>query len=90
MIHMPAKHDISPTLREIVNQFDQHNGGPSDVCSPEQRAVLEDVVDNVLVDLESNASENNGPWIFEYDDHTSVIDDTCISKDWSCISLQEV
>ncbi|XP_026659351.2 condensin complex subunit 2-like isoform X2 [Phoenix dactylifera] len=88
-VHMPAKHDISPTLSEIVNQFDQHNGRPSDVCSVGQRAVLEDVVDNFQIDLESNAFENNGPWSFEYDDHTSVIDDTCISTDQNCISDQE-
>ncbi|XP_073110424.1 condensin complex subunit 2 isoform X3 [Elaeis guineensis] len=89
MIHMPAKHDISPTLRDIVNQFDQHNGRPSDVCSVGQRVVLEDVVDNFHIDLESNAFENNGPWSFENDDHTSVIDDTCISTDRNFISHQE-
>ncbi|VAH76669.1 unnamed protein product [Triticum turgidum subsp. durum] len=44
IVHMPLSNDISPTLRDIVAQFDEENKRPSHDASSGQMLVMEDQV----------------------------------------------
>ncbi|XP_047060141.1 condensin complex subunit 2-like isoform X1 [Lolium rigidum] len=53
IVHMPLCNDISPTLRDIVAQFDEENKRPSHDASSGQMPVMEDQM------VDSNNSEND-------------------------------
>ncbi|CAK9146032.1 unnamed protein product [Ilex paraguariensis] len=59
MLNMPKKDEISPSLREIVNQFDEDSQRPLDAFSSCQKS----------------AEQNCGTWAFDHDDQTSVVDE---------------
>lgn len=77
LTHMPVKNDISPTLMDIMNQFDEKNHGPSfSSLSTEETVFQVGVADNDHTNFECDANDYN-EWSFDHDDHThsSVIDD---------------
>ncbi|KAF8391580.1 hypothetical protein HHK36_023886 [Tetracentron sinense] len=76
VINMPTKDDISPTLRDIVDQFDEDNQRPPDILFVGQKAVRHvDVADNDQAEFDGNTFENCGAWSFDHDDQESVVDE---------------
>ncbi|KAG6661209.1 condensin complex subunit 2 isoform X1 [Carya illinoinensis] len=76
VLNMRLKNEISPTLRDIVNQFDENNRRPLDFFSSGQNpAEKVGAAYENEVDLDGDAVENCGTWDFDHDDQTSVLDD---------------
>ncbi|XP_072995563.1 condensin complex subunit 2 isoform X2 [Typha latifolia] len=90
MIHMPVICDISPTLKDILDQFDEENRRPSDAAFPGQMPVIEDneIGDN-QTGLDGNSLPDCGPCNFDNDDHESVVDDMPSVMDPYPTSYQE-
>jgi condensin complex subunit 2 len=89
---MPLCEDISPTLRDIVVQFDEENQRPSHEVSSGQMLVMEDkmVSDN---DPENDDSMllDSGMWDFGvYDDHEDVYDESYNQMESNSTNFQEV
>ncbi|XP_038974901.1 condensin complex subunit 2 isoform X1 [Phoenix dactylifera] len=90
MDYMPLKNDISPTLKDIVNQFDEDNQRPSDTKSLEQMLEVQGhVLEDNNLELDDNLFDDCGTLSFDYDDHTSVIHDSSISPNPNSTSHQE-
>jgi condensin complex subunit 2 len=89
---MPICEDISPTLRDIVSQFDEENQRPSHEVSSGQMAVMEDQMVN------DNGPENNGSMLHDSgtwdfggcDDHEDVYDDNYNQMESNSTNYQEV
>ncbi|XP_058095118.1 condensin complex subunit 2 [Magnolia sinica] len=80
MIQMRQKKDISPSLRDIVNQFDEDNRRPPDVFSVDQTTVEQDASASYnQAEVENDVFDDCGPWGFDNDDQTSVHDDLSTS-----------
>lgn len=98
MINMPLKDEISPTLRDIVDQFDEDNRRPSDLASSGQMPTMEEnIVGNKHVELNGNALQSDGdalpeyePWNCDNDDQESVVDDSSNITNPNSTSYQEV
>lgn len=98
MINMPLKDEISPTLRDIVDQFDEDNRRPSDLASSGQMPTMEEnIVGNKHVELNGNALQSDGdalpeyePWNYDNDDQESVVDDSSNITNPNSTSYQEV
>lgn len=88
-LHMPLCNDISPTLRDIVAQFDEENQRPSHDASLGQMPVMEDQV------VDSNNTDNDdipdsGTWDFGgCDDHESACDEKCDPLNFNSTSYKE-
>ncbi|KAL5990138.1 hypothetical protein ACLOJK_011035 [Asimina triloba] len=79
---MPQKNDISPTLRDIVNQFDEENERPSAVLSVDPSTVEQDGAAGYnQAGLENDAFDYGDPGGFDHDDQTSVHDDFSTSAE---------
>lgn len=91
VLNMRLKNEISPTLRDIVNQFDENNRRPSDIYSSGQKSAekVGAAYENE-VDLDGDAVENCGTWNYDHDDQTSVLDDPTICADSTYASYHEV
>nr|CAD1834777.1 unnamed protein product [Ananas comosus var. bracteatus] len=97
MINMPLKDEISPTLRDIVDQFDEDNRRPSDLASSGQMPTMEEnIVGNKHVELNGNALQSDGdalpeyePWNYDNDDQESVVDDSSNITNPNSTSYQE-
>lgn len=90
VLNMRLKNEISPTLRDIVNQFDENNRRPLDFFSSGQNpAEKVGAAYENEVDLDGDAVENCGTWDFDHDDQTSVLDDP-ICADSTYASYHEV
>ncbi|KAF2950548.1 condensin complex subunit 2 isoform X3 [Oryza sativa Japonica Group] len=95
IIHMPLCNDISPTLSNIVYQFDDENRRPPHEAISRQIPVMEDqVVDGNDVandDITQNDMQNDcGTWDFGgCDDQESVYDEHCDPMDHSSMNGQE-
>lgn len=76
MIGMLAANDISPTLKDILNQFDEENRRPDINYSP-QVPIAEDFPEgNDQMDVGENGFDDDcGAWNLDHDDHLSVADD---------------
>lgn len=87
MTYIPAKNDITPTLKDIVNQFDGDNQRRSDVLFVDQKSVDQDDSTNQnQADWEGDVfTDSCEPCSFDHDDQTSVLDDssTCIDPKFS-------
>ncbi|KAF0917196.1 hypothetical protein E2562_017104 [Oryza meyeriana var. granulata] len=95
VIHMPLCDDISPTLSDIVYQFDDENRRPPHEAISRQIPVMEDQVvdsnDVVNDDIMQNDVQNDcGTWDFGgCDDQESVYDEPCNPMDYSSTNGQE-
>ncbi|XP_065016320.1 condensin complex subunit 2-like isoform X1 [Musa acuminata AAA Group] len=91
MIYMPATNDISPTLRDIVNQFDEDNRRPPDInCSAQVPLVDDYVPENNHIELGEIASDDDcGPWNLDHDHQLSIVDDNSTSTNLNFTSHQE-
>ncbi|KAJ1400043.1 Condensin complex subunit 2/barren [Sesbania bispinosa] len=72
VLNMQMRDEISPTLRVIVNQFDENNRRPSDFQCPGQKSAEEfDVA--IECDIGSEREyENCPPWSDDHDNQTFV------------------
>ncbi|XP_019711132.1 condensin complex subunit 2 isoform X2 [Elaeis guineensis] len=89
MVYMPLRNDISPTLKDIVNQFDEDNQRPSDTKSLAQVLELCHELEDNNLELDDNLFDDGGPLSFDHDDHTNVIHDSSISPNPNSASHQE-
>lgn len=84
--------DISPTLRDIVTQFDEENQRPSHRLSPGQMPVMEDPMDD---DNEADDNDSmlpdSGTWDFGgCHDHEDAYNENCNPMDSISTNYQEV
>ncbi|KAL6884596.1 hypothetical protein ACP4OV_010532 [Aristida adscensionis] len=86
---MPLCNDISPTLRDIVAQFDEENQRPSHGASSGQMPVMEDqAIDSNCAD--DNMLPDSGTWDFGgCDDHEDAYDENCNVMDSNSTNYQE-
>ncbi|KAE8125500.1 hypothetical protein FH972_020301 [Carpinus fangiana] len=82
VINIRATNEISPTLKEIVLQFDNDNQRPSQTFNVGQQPdVIADAYDDKEVECNSNSFGNNDAWTFDHDDETSFDNQSSSSGD---------
>ncbi|KAF3443439.1 hypothetical protein FNV43_RR13121 [Rhamnella rubrinervis] len=74
VLNMRMKDEISPTLRNIVNRFDEDNRRPSDFQSSGYRSA-DDAAFNNEVEFDGDEVDNSGTWSFDHGDETTVVDE---------------
>lgn len=91
VLNMQTKNEISPSLRDIVSQFDEDNRRPSDFYSSVEKSAEEvDASYKNELDSDGDAFENCGTWSYDHDEHTSVVDEDPICADPTYPSYHEV
>lgn len=91
VLNMRVKDEISPTLRDIVNKFDEGNKRPSDLYSSDQKSAEKaDAAYEKEADFDDDAFENCGTWNYDHDDQKSVVDEGHMCADSSYPSYPEV
>ncbi|XP_038693218.1 condensin complex subunit 2-like isoform X2 [Tripterygium wilfordii] len=76
VLNMHTKNEISPTLMNIVNQFDEDNRRPQDTFSCRQQSTEEvDADHDSVAEFGGDAFENCGTWDFDHDDQTSIVNE---------------
>ncbi|KAM3224974.1 hypothetical protein ACQJBY_057997 [Aegilops geniculata] len=87
IVHMPLSNDISPTLRDIVAQFDEENKRPSHDASPGQMLVMED---QVVDSNDDSMPPDCGTWDFGgCDDQDSAYDENCNPMNFNSTNYEE-
>ncbi|XP_020265059.1 condensin complex subunit 2-like isoform X2 [Asparagus officinalis] len=72
--YLPTKSDISPTLRDIVSQFDEDNCRPSAVVTVEEPPLVQDDTDDYdHPEVEGNF-DDCGAWSIDHNEHASFSD----------------
>ncbi|KAG8051727.1 hypothetical protein GUJ93_ZPchr0001g31443 [Zizania palustris] len=91
VMHMPLCNDISPTLSDIVYQFDEENRRPPHDAFSRQIPVMEDqVVDSNVVASDDGMQNDGRAWDFGgCDDQESVYNENCNPMDYSSMNCQE-
>ncbi|XP_040380033.1 condensin complex subunit 2 [Oryza brachyantha] len=91
VIHMPLCNDISPTLSDIVCQFDDENRRPPHEAISRQIPLTEDQVDDSNDVANDDVMQNDcETWDFGgCDDQESVYDEQCNPMDYSSMNCQE-
>lgn len=74
VLNMRMKDEISPTLRNIVNRFDEDNRRPSDF-QPSSYESADDAVFNNEVGFDGDEIDNSGNWSDDHGDETTVVDE---------------
>ncbi|KAK1568486.1 hypothetical protein Q3G72_025079 [Acer saccharum] len=89
VLNMQAKDEISPTLRSIVNQFDEDNTRPSNTFSSGEK--LTDPVEPYSneVDYDVDAFEDGETYAFDHDDQPSVVEEDLTGADPTFPSYHE-
>uniref|UniRef100_A0A453PL39 Condensin complex subunit 2 n=1 Tax=Aegilops tauschii subsp. strangulata TaxID=200361 RepID=A0A453PL39_AEGTS len=87
IVHMPLPNDISPTLRDIVAQFDEENKRPLHDASPGQMLVMED---QVVDSNDDSMPPDCGTWDFGgCDDQDSAYDENCNPMNFNSTNYEE-
>ncbi|KAG8656133.1 condensin complex subunit 2 isoform X2 [Manihot esculenta] len=93
VLNMQRKDEISPTLRSIVNQFDEDNKRPLDTFpslhKSGQQVEKDEETHNEEVDFDDNAFGGCDNWAFEHNEQNSVVDDDHVGADASLPSFHE-
>uniref|UniRef100_A0A2N9IKJ2 Condensin complex subunit 2 n=1 Tax=Fagus sylvatica TaxID=28930 RepID=A0A2N9IKJ2_FAGSY len=90
VMNMRAKNEISPTLKEIISQFDNDNQRPSQTFNVSQQSdVTTDAYDDNEVDFDSNLFENHDAWADNHEDETSSVNQSSSFRDPSFQSHEE-
>lgn len=72
VVNMRATNEISPTLKEIIFQFDKDNQRPSQTFNVGQQSdATADAYDANEVDFDSNLFGNNDAWTSDHEAETS-------------------
>ncbi|XP_068658096.1 condensin complex subunit 2 [Aristolochia californica] len=81
--------DITPTLRDIISQFDEDNRRTSDMLSVGQQSLgLDDAADGTQSE-EDNGFDNCGPCSYDHADPTDIFDDCSTFTDQNFPSPHE-
>ncbi|PRQ52729.1 putative condensin complex subunit 2/barren [Rosa chinensis] len=75
--NMRMKDEISPTLRHLVDRFDEDNRRPPDTYScAQESAEQDDSTFNNDIDIDGGvASHNDGTWDYDHDEQTSMVEE---------------
>lgn len=74
VLNMRMKDEISPTLRNIVNRFDEDNIRPSDFQSSGYKSA-DDAVYNDEVEFDGDQINYSGTWSHNHGDETTMVDE---------------
>ncbi|XAR68122.1 hypothetical protein NMG60_11003138 [Bertholletia excelsa] len=81
VLNMASEEEISPTLKDIVDQFDETNRRPTEIFYSGQKPaepVYGASPNSNNVELDDDAFDKCGTWAFDHDDQTSVVgEDPC-------------
>ncbi|XP_020272337.1 condensin complex subunit 2-like isoform X2 [Asparagus officinalis] len=72
IVHMHAKSDISPTLRDILSQFGENNCRSSDVLPAAQQPLVQEINNSDHSEAGSDAFDDFEWWNFGRDDHARL------------------
>ncbi|KAJ0052399.1 hypothetical protein Pint_01990 [Pistacia integerrima] len=73
VLNMQVKNEISPTLKIIINEFDEDNRRPLDTFGSSQKVIDEvEALNNNEVEFDGGACEDYGTSAFDHDDQTSA------------------
>ncbi|KAM1767703.1 hypothetical protein ACFX12_045765 [Malus domestica] len=76
VLNMRIKDEISPTLRSLVDRFDEDNRRPPDIYTCDQESAEQvDAAYNNEADFDCDVSENCGNLDYDHDDQTSVVEE---------------
>lgn len=91
VLNMRTKDEISPTLRHLVDRFDEDNRRPLDTytCAQES-AEQDDSTCNNDIDIDGDASHNDGTWDYDHDEQTSMVEEEHNYENTSFPSYHEV
>ena len=91
VLNMRMKDEISPTLRHLVDRFDEHNRRPLDTytCAHDS-AEQDDSTYNNDNDIDGDASNNDGTWDYDHDEQTNMVEEECNYENTSFPSYHEV
>lgn len=86
------KDEISPTLRHLVDRFDEDNRRPPDTYScAQESAEQDDSTYNNDIDIDGGvASHNDGTWDYDHDEQTSMVEEEHNYENTSFPSYHEV
>lgn len=88
---MSKKFEISPSLREIVNHFDDDNKRPPDTFSFGTKPAEEiDEPYNNVAEFSADTFDNGETWDNDHDDQTNVADEGTYGGDPMMSSQYEV
>lgn len=87
-LNMRTKEEISPTLRTIVNRFDEENRRPSDFHSSGQNSE-EDAAFNEA-EFDGGPIEDCVSWSYDHDEETIMVDEGPYCADSSFPDYHEV
>lgn len=91
VLNMRMKDEISPTLRNIVNRFDEDNRRPADMYSGSQESAEQvDAAHNNEVEFDGDVPENFGNWDYDHDDQTSMVEEGLNCENSTFPSYHEV
>lgn len=80
--------EISPSLRHIVNRFNEDNRRPSDCYSPAEKPAEDDIPNEA--EFENGRNEDCVTWSCDQDDETAMEDEGPVFADSSFPDYQEV
>ncbi|XP_075671051.1 condensin complex subunit 2-like [Castanea sativa] len=90
VVNMRATNEISPTLKEIIFQFDKDNQRPSQTFNVGQQSdATADAYDANEVDFDSNLFRNNDAWTSDHEAETSSVNQSSSFGDPSFQSHEE-
>lgn len=88
---MPLCNDISPTLRDIIAQFDEENQRPSHGLSSGQMPVMEDEIAGCDEVDNNDSMLPDSTWDFGgCDDHEDAYDENCNPVGSNSMNYEEV
>lgn len=77
VMNMPAKNEISPTLRDIVCHLDEDNQRSSQTFNVDEKFDFRaEASDGNEADLDNNSFGNHEAWSFDHDEETSVVNES--------------
>lgn len=100
VLNIQVKNEISPTLKIIINEFDEDNRRPVDAFGSSQKVIDEvEALKNNEVEFDGNAYEDYGTSAFDHDDqisgfvhedHSSIVDENINGVDQTFPGYDEV
>lgn len=81
VLNMSKEFEISPSLREIVNHFDDDKRHPDAFSSGTKQVEQVDKPSNSGLDLSDDTFENGGTWDVDHDDQNNVAEKSTYGGD---------
>ncbi|KAL3509826.1 hypothetical protein ACH5RR_029227 [Cinchona calisaya] len=81
VLNMPQKEEISPSLRDIINHFDEDNRRPSEPYSSGEKSPRQvNVTQDDNFELDNDMDANFGTWGLDQDEQTSLVDESTFNE----------